>query len=107
MNPQQRLLLQAAREALEDAGISPENLAGSDTEVFVGVSINDFANLSRRNIVGDNVHAGTSGSLSIVANRLSHRCDLRGPSVAVDTASSIAASTSAASGSAALSGASS
>lgn len=88
MDPQQRLLLQAAWEALEDAGIPPEKLAGSDTGVFVGVSINDFANLSRRNIVSDNVHAGTGGSLSIVANRLSHRFDLRGPSIAVDTACS-------------------
>ncbi len=88
MDPQQRLLLHAAWEALEDAGIPPEKLAGSDTGVFVGVSINDFANLSRRNIISDNVHAGTGGSLSIVANRLSHRFDLHGPSVAVDTACS-------------------
>ncbi|MBL8663133.1 MAG: SDR family NAD(P)-dependent oxidoreductase [Candidatus Odyssella sp.] len=88
MDPQQRLLLHAAWEALEDAGIAPEKLAGSDTGVFVGVSINDFANISRRNTVSDNVHAGTGGSLSIVANRLSHRFDLHGPSMAVDTACS-------------------
>ncbi len=88
MDPQQRLLLHVAWEALEDAGIPPDSLAGTDTGVFVGVSINDFANLSRRNIGGDNVHAGTGSSLSIVANRLSHRFDLRGPSVSVDTACS-------------------
>ncbi|MCW5770134.1 MAG: polyketide synthase, partial [Rhodospirillaceae bacterium] len=88
MDPQQRILLQVVWEGLEDAGIPPERLAGKPVGVFVGISVNDFANLNRKDTGRDTLHAGTGGALSIVANRVSHRFDLRGPSVSVDTACS-------------------
>lgn len=88
MDPQQRAMLHVVWEALEDGGIRADRLAGSRTAVFVGVSINDYAQVHRlrRGVVDP--HAGTGNALSIVANRISHRLDLRGPSVVVDTACS-------------------
>lgn len=88
MDPQQRAMLQVAWEALEDAGIPPHSLAGTRTAVFVGASLNDYSQVQRfRHGVVD-PHAGTGNALSIIANRISHRLDLRGPSAVVDTACS-------------------
>ncbi|MCG8346827.1 MAG: amino acid adenylation domain-containing protein [Chloroflexales bacterium] len=88
MDPQQRILLEVAWEALEDAGHAPERLAGSSTGVFVGVSSNDYALLQYGDPATVDAYAGTGNAASIAANRLSYTLDLRGPSMAVDTACS-------------------
>ncbi len=87
MDPQQRLLLEVAWEAMEDAGLAVEGLAGSPVGVFVGVSTDDYSRLRRREESGD-VYDLTGNASSIAANRLSYAFDFRGPSVAVDTACS-------------------
>ena len=87
MDPQQRLTLELSWEALEDAGILPETLAGSRTGVFVGAIWDDYATLLRR--YGTTTrHAMTGSHRSIIANRVSYGYDLRGPSMAIDTAQS-------------------
>ncbi|MGE0734105.1 MAG: SDR family NAD(P)-dependent oxidoreductase [Alphaproteobacteria bacterium] len=88
MDPQQRVMLHTVWEALEDAGIAPDSLAGSNTGVFIGVALTDYATLARYRQQREDVHAGTGVALSIVSNRVSHRLDLRGPSLSVDTACS-------------------
>ncbi|HEV2149633.1 MAG TPA: beta-ketoacyl synthase N-terminal-like domain-containing protein, partial [Longimicrobiaceae bacterium] len=88
MDPQQRILLEVAWEALEDAGQDPERLAGSATGVFVGISGSDYGQLQFGDPALGDAYAGTGGALSIAANRLSYALDLRGPSLAVDTACS-------------------
>lgn len=88
MDPQQRLVLETAWEALEDAGQVPERLAGSDTGVFVGISTTDYANLRAGQLQLVDAYTGTGNALSIAANRLSYFYDFHGPSMAIDTACS-------------------
>ncbi len=88
MDPQQRLILEVAWEALEDAGQVPERLAGSDTGVFVGISTSDYANLHAGQLQLVDAYTGTGNALSIAANRLSYFYDFHGPSMAIDTACS-------------------
>jgi acyl transferase domain-containing protein/acyl carrier protein len=88
MDPQQRLLLETAWEALEDAGLLPPDLRGSQTGVFVGVSVSEYALRQRADVSMIDGLMPTGGALSIAANRLSYVLDWRGPSVAIDTACS-------------------
>ncbi len=88
MDPQHRLLLMAAWEALEDGGIQAAD--GTRAGVFVGISTNDYAQLQFS--PGDHralkPWSATGGVASIAANHLSYCLDLHGPSFAVDTACS-------------------
>jgi len=84
MDPQQRLLLEVAWEALEDAGIPADRLAGTAAGVFVGISNSDYSRLQP----AFDAWTGTGNALSIAANRIFYALDLRGPSLAVDTACS-------------------
>jgi acyl transferase domain-containing protein/aryl carrier-like protein len=88
LDPQQRLLLEVASEALEDAGLRTERLAGSRTGVYVGTHSNDYSWMLFADTAGLDAYASTGTARSIVANRLSYVLDLRGPSIAVDTACS-------------------
>ena len=90
MDPQQRLLLELAWEALEDAGIRPSAIAGSDTGVFVGASALDNANLRILDIAAADAYMMTGNTLSVISNRISYIFDLHGPSFTVDTACSSA-----------------
>ncbi len=91
VDPQQRLALELAWEALEHARIPASSLKGGAVGVFVGTSSHDFTLLSALNPkMGDTPFALTGAATSIVANRVSYFYDFRGPSVAVDTACSSA-----------------
>jgi acyl transferase domain-containing protein/acyl carrier protein len=88
MDPQQRILLEVAWEALEHAGLAPDALRGSATGVFVGISTSDYALLQLASPGHVDAYTGTGNAHSIAANRLSYALDLRGPSLAIDTACS-------------------
>jgi 3-oxoacyl-(acyl-carrier-protein) synthase/thioesterase domain-containing protein/acyl carrier protein len=88
MDPQQRLLLEVAWEALEDAGVAPASLAGSACGVFMGISSANYAALLHRNPAAVGAFTNSGGSPCIAANRISYALDLRGPSMAVDSACS-------------------
>eukprot|EP00756_Hemistasia_phaeocysticola_P002538 Hpha_TRINITY_DN11736_c0_g1::TRINITY_DN11736_c0_g1_i2::g.32002::m.32002 len=92
MDPQQRMLLQVAWEALEDAGIVPSNLSDAlreATGVFVGISGNDYADVVRQ-ATGSlrDPFVSTGNASCIAANRVSYHLDLKGPSKAIDTGAS-------------------
>ena len=88
LDPQQRLLLELAWEAMENGGMPPSSLAGSDCAVYVGISGFDYGNRSLDDLSSFSAHTMTGNTLSIAANRLSYVFDLHGPSMAIDTACS-------------------
>ncbi|TBN48335.1 SDR family NAD(P)-dependent oxidoreductase [Hansschlegelia quercus] len=88
MDPQQRLSLQLVWEALEDAGIPPSSIAGSETGVYVGTSSLDYGNRIVFDPASADAYFATGNTLSIVSNRISYIYDLHGPSYTVDTACS-------------------
>ncbi|MDI5963013.1 type I polyketide synthase [Streptantibioticus silvisoli] len=88
MDPQQRLVLELGWEALENAGIRADR-AVPRTGVFVGATVDDYAELVRRGggqAVGH--HTLTGLNRGLIANRLSYALGLRGPSMTVDSAQS-------------------
>jgi phthiocerol/phenolphthiocerol synthesis type-I polyketide synthase D len=88
MDPQQRLLLEVVREAFEHAGLAADRLRGSATGVFVGISGNEYGQLTFGDVSRVDAWTATGAAMSITANRLSYAFDLRGPSIALDTACS-------------------
>ncbi|KOF19764.1 beta-ketoacyl synthase [Ensifer adhaerens] len=88
MDPQQRVLLQLAWRALEDANISTTSLHGENVGVYIGASSLDHANLTVEDPAAAGPYFMTGNTLSIVSNRISHIFGLSGPSMTVDTACS-------------------
>ncbi|HET9875432.1 MAG TPA: type I polyketide synthase [Mycobacterium sp.] len=88
MDPQQRVLLEVAWEALEHAGVPATSLRRSQTGVFAGACYTDYGYVASLDLAGVDAWSNPGGALSIISNRLSYLLDLRGPSVTVDTACS-------------------
>ena len=87
-DPQQRLLLELVWQAFEDAGVFPAQLNAQNVGVYVGASNVDYQGAAVLDASVIESHFMTGNSLSILANRISHVFDFRGPSVTVDTACS-------------------
>ncbi|MFE0206051.1 SDR family NAD(P)-dependent oxidoreductase, partial [Streptomyces sp. NPDC058985] len=88
MDPQQRLMLQTAWHAVEDAGHAPSSLRGGDTGVFVGATSHDYtAHLARVGRYRE-PYAVNGNAKTVLANRISFELGVHGPSEAVDTACS-------------------
>jgi acyl transferase domain-containing protein len=90
MDPQQRLFLEVGWEALENAGLAADRLAGSRTAVFMGVTGADYteSKLQRNKPAELNAYCLTGYTSTFATGRLSYWLGLRGPSMAVDTACS-------------------
>lgn len=90
LDPQHRLLLELSWEALERAGVAPQQLRHSQTGVYVGIGQNDYAQLRLFGGRPDRIspYDGTGSSFCFSAARLSYVLGLHGPSMAIDTACS-------------------
>lgn len=88
LDPQQRMILEMAWEAFEDAGIAPSSVRGSRTAVYVGAAATDMGMIHADDPAVMGPYSMTGTSLSIIANRLSYFFDLHGPSLTLDTACS-------------------
>ncbi len=90
MDPQQRLLLELGWEAFENAGLVPSQMRGAACGVYIGISSADYSYRLAEDLSVMDSTVATGNTASIAANRLSYFFDLRGPSMAIDTACSSA-----------------
>lgn len=89
IDPQQRMLLEVSWELLERAGLAAEQLANSQTGVFVGIGGEEYSLLSNFQDLADiDIHAATNSGNCIAAGRIAYTLKLQGPTLAVDTACS-------------------
>ncbi len=88
MDPQQRFVLEVTYEALDDAGLADQVVAGSDTGFFLASYHNDYSRLIYSRIEDIDLRTLTGTLHCISANRLSYLLDLHGPSMAIDSACS-------------------
>ncbi|NEO56677.1 MAG: alpha/beta fold hydrolase [Okeania sp. SIO3B5] len=107
LDPQQRLLLEVTWEALENAGIAPNNLKNSKTGVYVGICTDDYTSVqlatatakivtqildqsskSQENNVSADAYSSLGSARSMAVGRISHLLGLQGPNIQLDTACS-------------------
>jgi len=85
IDPQHRIQLEVAYEALENAGIPIETVKGSQTAVYVAAFSQDYATMQSKDMEDFPTYHLTGTGNAIIANRISYLFDLKGPSVTVDT----------------------
>ncbi|KAK5988544.1 Reducing polyketide synthase hmp8 [Cladobotryum mycophilum] len=88
LDPRQRIALEVAYEALENAGLSLQKVAGSQTACFMGSSMSDYRDAVARDFGHFPKYHILGVSDEMIANRISHFLDIHGPSATVQTACS-------------------
>ena len=88
MDPQQRVMLEVAWEALEHAGIAPDQLAGIRAAVMMGVYYTEYQGISAGNPDDIDAYSATGNAHAVAVGRIAYLLGLRGPAMAVDSACS-------------------
>ena len=88
MDPQHRVLLETAWEAVEHAGRTPSSMSGTATGVFIGMSHDDYAMVTSDAGAFDQAYAFTGNPFSMASGRIAHALGLTGPALTTDTACS-------------------
>jgi polyketide synthase 5 len=88
IDPQHRLLLETAWDAIEHAGLDPASLAGSLTGVFVGQTHGDYELLAADSHDVEGPYGFTGTNFSFASGRIAYTLGLHGPAITVDTACS-------------------
>ncbi|MCQ4167612.1 SDR family NAD(P)-dependent oxidoreductase [Tahibacter harae] len=84
MDPQQRLFLEQAYAAFEDAGFAPQQLSNRKCGTYLGIMGNEYSLLLQKVGLGD----ATGNSAAIAAARIAYHLNLKGPAISIDTACS-------------------
>ncbi|CAD6449305.1 eb0964f1-27a5-46b6-9504-99d5323d2a22 [Sclerotinia trifoliorum] len=88
MDPNQRQMLEVVFEGLENAGIPLESLDGQPVGCFVGSYASDYGDMQNRDPEDRPANITVGVGRAIMANRLSHFLNIKGPSMTIDTACS-------------------
>ncbi|WP_459799663.1 type I polyketide synthase [Herbidospora sp. RD11066] len=88
MDPQQRVLLEVAWEAVERAGLDPATLKGAPVGVFAGTNGQDYLPLLMHATEDLGGYLGTGTTASVLSGRIAYTLGLEGPAVTIDTACS-------------------
>ncbi|MEH1101795.1 SDR family NAD(P)-dependent oxidoreductase [Micromonospora sp. CPCC 205561] len=88
MDPQQRVLLETTWESLENAGIPPASLRGSDTAVFTGLHVQSYGRVGHSEEDGVDGFLITGTQSSVASGRIAYALGLEGQAMTVDTACS-------------------
>lgn len=89
MDPQQRLMLETAWQALERAGLAPESLAGANVGVYLGLCNSDhFLRMAGRGLETLDNYLASGNAPSVAAGRIAYTLGFTGPAITIDTACS-------------------
>jgi acyl transferase domain-containing protein/acyl carrier protein len=84
MDPQHRLVMETSWEAIEQAGIAPDSLAGSSTGVYLGLSHDDYTSVT----LDSAAYGFTETAACMASGRVAYVLNVNGPALTFDTACS-------------------
>lgn len=88
IDPQHRLMMETAWEAVEHAGMAPSSLAGSRTGVFTGLCHDDYMVVTTEAGAMSGPYGYTCTPYSMASGRIAYAMGLRGPALTVDSSCS-------------------
>ena len=88
MDPRQRIAMEVAYEAVENAGFTLQKISGTQTACFMGASISDYRDHVARDFAHFPKYHLLGLSDEMISNRISHFLNIHGPSATIQTACS-------------------